>query len=159
MLHSKILRMLNESGARFRLHRHPPVTTIEEAREKVPHLTRNLLKTVVFKVKDGDWILAAVNGSDRIHYRLLGDAFGVKRTSLRSVPPERVSADLGFEVGGVGPFPVQSDVKVVFDQALRGIETVFCGSGINTETVEIGLPDLIRITGGEVHPICRAPEP
>ena len=74
MLYNHVVDMLNASGFPFKVHAHQPICTIEEARAKVPHLTRNLLKTVVFKIKDADWILAAVNGSARIHYKKLADA-------------------------------------------------------------------------------------
>jgi Cys-tRNA(Pro)/Cys-tRNA(Cys) deacylase len=155
MVYATVIEMLEQSGAAFRIHEHQPVTTMDEANEKVPHLTRNLLKTVVFRIKHADWILAAVKGSDRIHYKKLADAVGVKRTDLRSIAPDQVESGLGFEVGGVGPFKVRKDIRVVFDDTLRCVGTVFCGSGKNTRTVEIRISDLMRLSGGRVFPICK----
>jgi len=155
MIYHNVIHMLEQSGAAFHIHEHPPVTTIEEARQKVPHLTRNLLKTVVFRIKDSDWVLAAVNGSARIHYKKLADALGVKRTALRSISPDQVASELGFEVGGVGPFRVSQDVRVVFDAPVAQLEHIFCGSGRNTLTVEMMASDLIALSGGCVFSICR----
>ncbi|MDJ0784900.1 MAG: YbaK/EbsC family protein [Desulfosarcinaceae bacterium] len=157
MVSETISRMLAKSGAAYTLHEHPPIVSLEEADRLAPHLTRHLLKTIVFRIKGGMWVLAAVEGSARIHYRKLADALGVKRTALRSISPQQVESELGFQVGGVGPFPVCDDVKVLFDSALSPSETIFCGSGRNTHTIEIRLADLISISGGERHPIQRAP--
>ncbi|MGD8541322.1 MAG: hypothetical protein PVI39_03465 [Desulfobacteraceae bacterium] len=57
-----VVDMLERSGAAYRLHSHPPLTTVEEAFVKAPRLTHNLLKTVVFRIQAGDWVLAAVAG-------------------------------------------------------------------------------------------------
>ena len=155
MIYSRIMDMLGASGAPFRLHTHPPVTSIDEAVVKAPHLTHNLLKTIVFRIKDGDWILAAVTGDVRIHYKRLADAMAVKRRELRSIAPGEVESELGFQIGGVGPFPIRADVRVVFDAGLAHLGTVFCGSGRNTETVEMDIGDLIRLSQGQVYPIIR----
>lgn len=153
--HGKILHLLETSQAEYRLHEHIPIRTIDEAQEKVPHLAKNLLKTVVFRIKDDGWILAAVSGSDRIHYKRLGECFGVNRRALRSVSPEEVQSDLGFEVGGVGPFPVAKDVQVVVDEKLKNLDRIFCGSGLNTKTVELRVADLIRLSRARKYPVTK----
>lgn len=150
-----ITATLAGNGCEYRIHTHEPIVTVEDALTKVPHLTGNLLKTIVFKIKDGDWILAAVYHFDRIDYKKLAQVFGVNRTKIRSIAPEQVSTDLGFEVGGVGPFPVGENVKVVFDEAAGDLGQIFCGSGKNTHTVEISMQDLLALTGAAVAPISR----
>lgn len=157
MVYATIIGLLEQSGAAYRVHAHPAVVTIDEARRTVPHLTRHLIKTVVFQLKDAEWILAAVPGGDRIHYRQLADALGVKRTALRSVPARRVATELGFEIGGIGPFAIRDDVRVVFDATLPLLNIVYCGSGRNTRTIQIGAADLIALSRGIVYPIRRPP--
>ncbi len=159
MVYATVIEMLEGSGAAYRIHHHTAVTTIAEAHRKVPHLTRNLLKTVAFKIKDTAWILAAVDSRERIDYKRLADAVGVNRRALRSIAPDQVESELGFAVGGVGPFPVRDDIRVVFDEAIQPSTLVFCGSGLNTRTVEIKAADLIAISGGKVYPISKAPSP
>lgn len=154
-VYDKVVQMLDDSGALYRLHDHMPVCTIDDAREKVPHLTRNLLKTIVFRIKSDGWVLASVDGARRIDYRKLAEALGVSRRALRSISPEEVASELGFQVGGVGPFPVRDDVSVIVDTAVTGNGGVFCGSGRNTRTVEIDLAALITLTGARVCPISR----
>jgi Cys-tRNA(Pro)/Cys-tRNA(Cys) deacylase len=153
--YEQVVSMLEKSGFPYQMHTHPCVRTIEEAHERVPHLTRNLLKTVVFKIKQGEWVLAVVKGIGRVHYKKLADACGVKRTALRSISPEQVERDLGFQVGGVGPFPVEKNIRVVCDQGTMNLDHVFCGSGCNTATVEIKMAHLIALAGATVHPIVK----
>jgi len=154
--HERVMEMLREAGAPFTLHEHPPVRTIEEAHRHARHLTRHLLKTVVFKIKDGPWILAAVEGGARIDYRGLASAFGVKRTDLRTVSPPEVENALGFEVGGVGPFAIWEDVEVVLDESLARLRFIFCGSGLNTRTVEMAIRDLAALPRTRFSPIARS---
>ena len=147
--------MLQNSGMPFRLHDHVPVRTYEDALTRVPHLTRNLIKTIVFKIKDSHWILAGVSGSDRINYKLLGQAFHVNRKLIRAVSPDQVEKELGFEIGGTGPFPVNQNVRVILDERLMELGTVFCGSGKNTRTVEMSVIDLARLVQAKIRPIRK----
>lgn len=155
MTFSHIQRLLKDSGRTYTLHEHSPVTTVEDARIKVLHLTVNLIKTIVFHIKDSHWILAGVNGNDRIDYKQLGDALGVNRKQLRSVSPKDVETELGFEIGGVGPFPVNDNVKVILDEGLLMLGMVFCGSGKNTVTIEINVHDLAEIASAEIAAISK----
>lgn len=145
MAFHKIHSMLESSGAEFIVHSHPRVRTIEDAEKNVPHLTKNLLKTIVFKIKDSDWILAVVKGHERIDYKKLARAFGVNRKQIRTVSPDTVEQHLGFEVGGIGPFPVNDRMKIIMDQSLTGAGMIFCGSGKNTVTIEMDIRDLIKL--------------
>ena len=142
MVFEKVQSLLTQSKVMFSLHHHDPVVTVDQAKAIVPHLTVNLIKTIVFKIKDGPWILAGVNGPDRIHYKYLADIFGINRKLIRAVSAPDVETGLGFEIGGVGPFPVDSDVVVILDRSLMDLPHVFCGSGRNTVTIEISPADL-----------------
>jgi Cys-tRNA(Pro)/Cys-tRNA(Cys) deacylase len=155
MVHEQILTLLTGAGVPFEIHRHVPVTTLAQARERVPHLCRNLLKTVVFGLQDAGWVLAALEGEGRIHYKRLAGALGRRRTELRSVAPANVERELGFPIGGVGPFPIRDDVTVVLDQRVAGLDFVLCGSGRSDCTLELRAGDLIVVSRALVHPIGR----
>ncbi|MCG8551167.1 MAG: YbaK/EbsC family protein, partial [Desulfobacterales bacterium] len=72
--------------------------------------------------------------------------FGINRKSIRAVSAPDVERGLGFEIGGVGPFPVALDMAVVLDQSLMDLPYVFCGSGRNTITIEIS-PGGLAVAG------------
>jgi Cys-tRNA(Pro)/Cys-tRNA(Cys) deacylase len=150
-----VLHLLEASGVAYSLHTHPPIRTVDDAEERFQLPTTNLVKTVVFRIKEGDWVLAAVRGRDRIHYKALADALGVRRTDLRAKGPQEVETELGFKVGGVGPFPVREDLRVLFDQGVLTLERVVCGSGKNTVSVEIATQELIALAGGAIVSLVR----
>ncbi|MDO6459619.1 YbaK/EbsC family protein [Granulosicoccaceae sp. 1_MG-2023] len=151
--YNSVIALLDQHQCPYRCHEHEAVVSLDEAREKVPHLCENLLKTVVFRIKDGGWVLAAVAGQARIHYKLLADALGIKRTALRAMAPQDVESALGFQIGGVGPFAINPQISVVLDAQIRG--QVFCGSGRNTCTIGMAVTDLIRISKARVAPLTR----
>ena len=72
-----------------------------------------------------------------------------------SLAPAQVEKELGFQIGGVGPFPVGEEVQVVVDEKLLGVGAIFCGSGVNTETVEIDLDILVRVAEARIAPISK----
>ena len=151
----QIIRLLEQSGVWFRLHKHQEVCTMAQARQRVPHLTENLIKTIVFKIKASHWVLAAVHRDSRIDYKQLAAALGVKRRALRSISAEQVTAALGFDVGGVGPFRLNEHIQVVVDDRLKSAGKIFCGSGINTQTVEMEIKAVIRLSHALVAPITK----
>ncbi|MBR9981150.1 MAG: YbaK/EbsC family protein, partial [Desulfatitalea sp.] len=72
------------------------------------------------------------------------------------VSAEQVTEALGFEVGGIGPFPVHEALQVVVDTQIRGSGHVVCGSGLKTRSVEIDADHLIQLSKALVTPIAKA---
>ena len=154
-VHEQIIDLLDASGVAYELHEHEPVRTVAEVEARLPFLLDKMLKTVAFRVKDGRTILAGLRGHDRIDYRQLAAHCGVNRRAVASMSPQAVEAELGFEVGGVGPFAFQPDVTVLLDTHLAEMETVYCGSGKNSVTLGIDFADLLRTCGGKLVRLAR----
>lgn len=155
MAYQKIKRVLDESGVDFAIHEHKPIQTFYDAKKYLPFPPQSTVKTIVFRLKDAFWILAAVRGPDRIDYRKLAVAFGVKRTDLRSVSSQEVSSSLGYEIGGVCPIPITENIKVVFDSHLQEMDTIYCGGGRNDRTLQIQFDDLLHVSEGRVVPLVK----
>ena len=64
--------------------------------------------------------------------------------------------ELGFEVGGVGPFPVVDGMQIYFDSTLAGAGRIYCGSGLNTRTVAMQFADLLAVSGGDLVEMTKA---
>jgi Cys-tRNA(Pro)/Cys-tRNA(Cys) deacylase len=155
MLYEKIVALLTENGVAFDILHHEVIRTAVDAERAVPGLVDHLVKTVAFQVKEGAYVLAGVPARARIDYKLLADLLGVNRRLLRSLSPEQVEAELGFEVGGVGPFPVVDKMHIYFDTALADAGLIYCGSGRNTRTVAMQFADLLAVSGGELVAITK----
>src|SRR5579859_1894850 len=79
---ARIISLLNERGVHFRVYAHPVAATVAAAAAHLPFPPEQFLKTVAFLAGDTDWILAALRGGDRIDYRKLAAAVGVRRADL-----------------------------------------------------------------------------
>ncbi len=166
--HERTVELLRARGVHFAIHRHAAAPTVAEARATLPFPFEQFLKTVVFRVKDGagaggdpsggagGWVLVALRGQDRVDYRKLAAALGVRRGDLVRPSPEEIMTGLGLPFGGIGPIPPNNAARVVFDAAALDLGTVYCGVGSDEHTLEIDVHDLAAVTGGLVAPVSQA---
>ena len=154
----RIVELLTARGVRFRVHEHPDSRTVEEAKARLPFPLEQLLKTVVFRVKNGPWLLVACKGQDRVDYRKLAEAAGVRRADIVQPAPEEVKASLGYVVGGVAPFPPNAETRTLVDAvAAATMGTVYCGIGRTDRTLEISIADVIVVSGAFITPGAQQP--
>jgi len=154
----RIAALLAARGVPFRVHEHHVSRTVADALETLPFPPEQLLKTIVFRIKDGPWALAALKGLDRVDYKRLADALAVRRADLSRPDPAAVEAALGYAMGGVCPIPPDDTVRALVDaRAANDLNTVFCGIGRDDRTLEIAIADLIAVSGALVAPIAQNP--
>jgi Cys-tRNA(Pro)/Cys-tRNA(Cys) deacylase len=146
---------LSQSGAHFTIHEHVDSRTFADALEKLSFPQERLLKTVAFRLKSGGVVLVALRGEDRVDYRNLAAAFGVKRDQVNRLTPEEVLQTLGVEAGSVGPLTTIENVQVIIDSNVSRSETLFCGIGRPDRTLEIRLDDLLRVTHGRIEAVAQ----
>lgn len=153
---SAIAALLAQHAIDHTRHWHVAVRTIAEARAQVPQLTVGLLKTVAFAITGTPRVaLVAVACDAQVDYRQLAHALACSRRALRLLSPAQVTAELGFEVGGVGPFPITPDLEVLVDAAIAPGTRVKVGGGCATLTIELLLADLLRLAGVRVAAVAR----
>ena len=100
-------------------------------------------------------LLAACWGQDRLDYKKLAAAFGVKRDEVVRPSPEDFQAGLRLETCAVSPVALRDDMRVVFDVRVDRDQTLFTGAGQPDRTLEITLDELVRVTGGRVMDIAK----
>ena len=156
----RVSRCLASHGETYELHRHAEVRTIAEAQDTVPHLVDGLLKTVAFTIKDSPRILlVAIDCRRQVDYRAVATAAGCSRRALRLLSADRIEAELGFEVGGVGPFPVTPAAEVWIDADIPSSRRVRVGAGLRSETLELTCDALLRCSGGRRASLSKMFEP
>lgn len=154
MSQEQIVRTLRAYDVPFTLHTHAPLRTVQDYQGHFP--LEQMLKTVAFRVKDGPWVLVALRGADRVDYRRLADALGVKRAALVQPSATEVEAVLGVSPGGISPIPPIAGLIIVFDQAALGLDTVYCGAGRPDQTLEIRVPDLLHVVQPRIAPVSQS---
>jgi len=151
-----IMQLLSAAGITPRVHEHEAVRTIDEAHLRAPHLVENLVKTIAFEIEPGPRIvLAAVARDAQVDYKQLSALLGCNRRALRLIPAARVESELGFEVGGLGPFALRPGVEVVIDSAVLAQGWLRCGAGLRTHTLELTVEAVVRASAARVAPIAR----
>lgn len=153
--YEKIIALLDEAKVNYIIHEHEAIRTVAQVVEKLPHLAPIMVKTIAFSLKDGRIVLVAIHGKDRIDYRKVAKAVGTNRRNVRSMSPEKVLAELGYEVGSVGPFILQENVFILIDDYVSQMSAINCGSGKTTATLELSFNDLQQIAQASVHALAK----
>jgi Ala-tRNA(Pro) deacylase len=152
----RIYRTLELLKIDYQRHDHPAVFTCEEADE---HCTFEGAKTknLFLRAKRGNrYILLVVDAAKQVDLSRLADALGTGRLSFGS--KERLAETLGVEPGAVSPLAVVhggGSVEVVMDESILEADTVQLHPGVNTSTLVLRLPDLLRYLGHCGTPIRR----
>lgn len=155
MTFSEATQYLDERGIPYRLHKHEGVRTVRDVEAELPHLLPTMVKSIAFRLKEGDLILAVVRGADRVDYKKLAGLLDVSRRAVRALSPQEVVAQLGVEPGGVTPLPLNG-ARVFVDEGVVGLETMHAGSGLPTVTLEMRPGEYVAGSGVAVASIVRS---
>lgn len=127
--------------------------TVALAAEAVGCAPERIAKTLSFLV-DGGAVLVVAAGDARVDNPKFKAQF---HTKAKMLTPEEVVNLVGHAVGGVCPFAVNEGVKVYLDESLRRFETVFPACGSSNSAIELMLPELEQLSGGEWIDVCKLP--
>lgn len=140
-----ILEHLDTLGISYRLHRHPPVFTVEEAQKHHQDMPGGHSKNLFLRDKKKNQILVVAQETTPVRLNELAAHMGLKRLSFGS--PERLMATLGVEPGSVTPFALlhaqqaistqERPLKIVLDEALMAYDQVYFHPLHNAATVGI----------------------
>lgn len=150
-----ILDALDAVGVPYRLHRHPPVHTVEESIQLRGDIACVHLKNLFLRDKRERMWLLTVREETPVDLRAVRHLLGTSgNPSFGS--PDRLRRTLGVEPGSVTPLAVVHDptasVAVVLDASVRGDIPVGVHPGHNAATVVLTAADLERFLIRVGHP-------
>ena len=130
----RALAALDATGLEYRVVRHGPVRSLAEAAEARGVDPCDVVKTIVVRRGDDDYLLVLVPGDRTIAWPRLRSLLGVSRLSM----PDAATALLatGYERGTITPFGSTTAWPVVADERLRG-RTVTLGGGAHGVAVAV----------------------
>jgi Ala-tRNA(Pro) deacylase len=142
----QLLRRLDELEIPHTTVDHPPVYTVEEARQHTAHLPGGHCKSLFLKDKrDSLWLLVCLDHR-RIDMNALAKAIGSPRLSFGR--PELLAEVLGVTPGSVTPFALANDleqrVQPLLDRAMLDHERLNYHPLTNEATTTIAAEDLVR---------------
>ncbi len=133
-------------GIAHQTHTHPPVFTVEEAKELRRTLPGGHCKSLFLKDKKGGlWLVVALEEC-RVDLKRLADALGAPRFSFGSA--ELLREVLGVRPGSVTPFAAVNDaerrVTIVLQQAMLDHDPLNYHPLENDRTTAVAPGDLVR---------------
>lgn len=149
----ELFARLDELGIAHDTAQHPPVFTVEEAKQHRGDEAGAHIKNLFFRNKKGMALLVCLE--DRaLDLKPLGKLLGLGRLSFGR--PPRLMSYLGVIPGAVTPFSVLNDrggaVRLFLDESLRSFATVHAHPLDNAQTTAIATADLVRFLEAVEHP-------
>ncbi len=114
---SLALRAADAAGLRYRVITHEPVRSLAEAAHARGVTPADVVKTLVVRRADNDFVFVLVPGDRTISWPKLRATLGVSRLSLPDAAAAKAAT--GYERGTITPFgsseawPVVADIRVV----------------------------------------------
>ncbi|MCB9948147.1 MAG: prolyl-tRNA synthetase associated domain-containing protein [Rhodospirillaceae bacterium] len=127
-------------------HTHPPVFTVEEAKDLRGVLPGGHCKSLFLRNKKGQYWLVVCEEDRQVDLKALGDRLGAGRLSFASA--DRLMAVLGVIPGSVTPFALINDrdhqVTVALDKGMMAKTPLNYHPLVNTMTTAIASDDLVK---------------
>jgi Ala-tRNA(Pro) deacylase len=142
-----LLTLLERLGISVELARHPPVHTVEDARQHWLDLEGAHTKNLLLKDnKDQIW-LVTMAADRRADMKALATVLGSGRLSFANA--DTLRATLGVAPGAVTPLALVNDtahlVRFALDRSLAEAPRLTCHPLVNTATLSIATADLLRL--------------
>lgn len=147
------IRAVADRGVAHEVVQFGRVASLEEAAEVQGLRPDQVLKSLVVRRGEGDYLLVLVPGGSKIAWPKLRAQLGVNRISL----PD---ADEAFEVTGyvrgtITPFGVKRDLPVLVDEAVMGQSVVTVGGGQHGVSIHLTPTDLVAATAATVADVTE----
>jgi Cys-tRNA(Pro)/Cys-tRNA(Cys) deacylase len=147
MSRERALAALDSAGLAYRVIEHGPVRSLAEAAAARGVEPADVVKTLVVRRGDGDFLFVLVPGDRTIAWPRLRSLLGVSRLSM---PDAGTALDAtGYERGTITPFGSSRAWPVVADERLAG-RTVTLGAGEHGVAVALDGDAAIAALGATV---------
>lgn len=135
----RVSSYLNERGIEAR------VVTLDEstrtsklAADALECTVAEIAKSIVFKAGE-DAVVVVISGDRRVDAKKVSTYLGVK---VGNADADMVKALTGYVIGGVPPFPHDSNVKVFLDRSLNRFEKVWAAAGTPNSVMNLNVKQL-----------------
>jgi prolyl-tRNA editing enzyme YbaK/EbsC (Cys-tRNA(Pro) deacylase) len=153
--HEAILSKLNEHGVKYKVHTHELLLSSADAytRNNFEFNVEDCFKTLAFQVHDC-LILIVIHGQSKVDYKKICEILKINRRDLKVADSEYLLS-LGYSPGGISPISVTETTKVIIDAEVLNYETVVCGAGDGTHSLEVSTKNLLAVTSAAVCGIAK----
>ena len=125
-----------------------PASSVEESAELQGIPVEALIRSLVVRRGDDDYVFVLVPGGRRFDWAKLRGHLGVRRLSLPDADEARRVT--GYERGAITPFGAHRAWPVIVDATALAVPTVAIGGGARGTNLHLRPADLVRVTGATV---------
>ena len=154
----QLQQLLDAGAARYRVIEHAAEGKSDEVARIRGTLPSQGAKAMMCKHKDakpgeGPWLLAVLPGDQKLDFRQLAAAVGIKKVTLAST--EEAQQVTGCVMGAVPPFALSPDVRLVVDPALvEQHDEIAFNAGRLDRSMVLNTQDYVRIAQPLLHALC-----
>lgn len=160
-LQSPVTDLLNQHGIAFEVVKIPlsedkkPVRNLEELLVANGLDPKSVVRSVLFRVESGQFVLLAVAGGGRADWGVLRNHLNERK--VRMAEFDEVPEATGYVVGAVPPVALPGSVRVLVDERVNAYDTVVIGSGVLGYALALKGVDLLKLfTGAEFGAFVKA---
>jgi Cys-tRNA(Pro) deacylase len=139
---------VTDAGLEHRVVRTTPARSAEESAELQGIALGSLLRTLVVRRGEDDYLFILVPGGRRFDWPKLRAHLGVKRLSMPDA--EEARAVTGYERGAITPFGASRALPVIADTSVLEPEVVAIGGGARGVNLHVSPRELVEQLGAEV---------
>ena len=146
-IHERLVQLLTEQGARFRVIEHVPEGRTELIAQIRGNRLEQAIKSMVVQVrygkKDNRYYLANVPGDCRVDFEAIRSA--LEADSAAFAPRGKAEALAGCVTGSIPPFSFNEELVVLADPAIQENDEVVFNAGRLDRSIFMKSEDYIRI--------------
>jgi len=138
----KAVLELEAKGISHSVFVHPgSVETLEQAAEERGQLPEQVVRSLLFRLEEGEFALVLVAGSAQIPWKLLRKYF--ERRRLTMATEAEVFQMTGYKIGAVSPFGMSESITIYLDQSVLNQQELSLGSGKRSSAIIITSANLL----------------
>lgn len=131
-----------------------PTSTVVEAAATLSVPTTQIVKSLLFETRQGQYLLVIASGERSINRHRLAQASGL--SDLKLARPETVLKVTGFGVGGMPPVGHDCQFTVVVDRAVMEQPMVFGGGGRIDAVLRVYPADILKLNDATLADVIEA---
>ena len=144
----KVLKFLDESGAKYETSEHKPAFTAQRMAAVEHEPGRFVAKPVIVKA-DGKMMMCVLSANHKVDLRRLKEQLGAKKVDLADeTEVGKVCTDC--ELGAEGPFGKLYDMETIMDKALEADDHIVFQAGSHDKAVRMSMADYRKLAEPKV---------
>lgn len=129
-------------------------STVKKAANALGVEEGQIAKSLLFNSKKG-YFMVVCTGDVKIDENKLQDYIGC---APKLAKPSQVKEITGYPVGGVCPFDLKGNVKILLDKSLKRFDVVYIAAGTPASSLPINFIQLENITKGIEVDVTKPPK-